>query len=122
MVELLLASLALGVWLGVQPGLIRDIAFVTLFIGSVSTLAVNGNPLLRFDGYYLLSDALDVPNLASRSTAYWVYLLRRYLLRAPEPVPPPSAAGERKWLALYAPLSLAYRLIIAGAILLWIGG
>ena len=122
MVELLLASLALWVWLGVQPGLVRDIAFVTLFIGSVSTLAVNGNPLLRFDGYYLLSDALDVPNLASRSTAYWVYLLQRYVLRAPGPVPPPSAAGERKWLMLYAPLSFAYRLIIAGAILLWIGG
>jgi len=121
MVELLLASLALWVWLGVQPGLIRDIAFVTLLIGSVSTLAINGNPLLRFDGYYLLSDLLDVPNLASRSAAYWVYLLQRYLLRAPEPVPPPSAAGERKWLVLYAPLSFAYRLIIAGAILLWIG-
>lgn len=122
MVELLLASLALWVWLGVQPGLIRDIAFVTLFIGSVSTLVLNGNPLLRFDGYYLLSDALDVPNLASRSTAYWVYLLQRYVLRAAEPVPPPSAAGERKWLVLYAPLSLAYRLIITGAILMWIGG
>lgn len=121
MVELLVGIVALWVWLGVQPGVVRDIAFVTLVIAAVSTFLVNGNPLLRFDGYYVLSDALDLPNLAARSTAYWVYLLQRYLLGASRRLPPPLAAGERKWLFCYAPLSFACRLVLACAVLLWIG-
>jgi putative peptide zinc metalloprotease protein len=121
MVELAVGIVALGVWLAVQPGLVRDIAFVTLAIAAVSTFFVNGNPLLRFDGYYVLSDALDLPNLAARSTAYWVYLLQRYLLGASSWVAPPVAVGERKWLCCYAPLSFAYRFALACAVVLWIG-
>jgi putative peptide zinc metalloprotease protein len=120
-VELLAGTVALAVWLAVQPGLIRDIAFVALAIAAVSTFLVNGNPLLRFDGYYVLSDALDLPNLAARSTAYWVYLVQRYLLGASSWIAPPVAAGEGKWLLCYAPLSFAYRLVLACAAVLWIG-
>lgn len=121
MVEVLLAAAALFVWLNVQPGLVRDIAFVILFIGSVSTLLVNGNPLLRFDGYHVLCDALDLPNLAPRSQAYWIYLTQRYVLRMEHAASPQPAAGERKWLVVYAPLSWAYRLFVAGLVLLWVG-
>ncbi len=121
LVELALASLALGVWLLVQPGWVRDIAFVVMFIAGVSTLFFNANPLLRFDGYYVLCDALDLPNLATRSSAWWRWWLRRVLLhQAAEP--PQTAAGERKWLVLYAPLSLAYRAVLALALVLWLGG
>ena len=58
MVEVALAALALMVWLHVQPGLVRDIAFNTMTIAGVSTLLFNGKPLLRFDGYYVLADAV----------------------------------------------------------------
>jgi putative peptide zinc metalloprotease protein len=122
MVELFLASIALWIWLSVQPGLIRDIALVTLVIAAVSTFAVNGNPLLRFDGYYVLCDVLGLPNLAARSTSYWIYLLQRYVLGAAGQPPPPAARGEGKWLVLYAPLSFTYRVILACGILFWIGG
>ncbi|MEP6791791.1 MAG: PqqD family peptide modification chaperone, partial [Ramlibacter sp.] len=71
MVELFLAALAAFVWFAVEPGRLRDVAFVTLLICSVSTLLFNGNPLLRLDGYYVFSDALDLPNLAARSNAWW---------------------------------------------------
>jgi putative peptide zinc metalloprotease protein len=121
MVELALAAIALWFWLNLQPGLARDVAFVVLFIGSASTLVFNGNPLLRFDAYYVLCDLLDLPNLASRSNAYWTYLLRRHVLRARADAPP-LARGERKWLLAYAPLSAAYRLAISVAIVLWLGG
>ncbi len=120
MTELLLAALALMVWLNVEPGLVRDIAFVFLFIGSVSTVLFNGNPLLRFDGYYMLSDALNLPNLATRSSRYWAYLAQRYLLKLPDPASVEPGHGERFWLLLYAPLAWAYRLLISLVIAFWI--
>jgi putative peptide zinc metalloprotease protein len=120
MVETALAALALVLWLNVQPGLLRDVAFVVMTIGGLSTLLFNGNPLLRFDAYYVLCDVLDLPNLATRSSACWRHLLHRSLLRAPSE-PPQIAAGERKWLLLYAPLSYTYRLGISIVIILWFG-
>jgi putative peptide zinc metalloprotease protein len=121
MVELALAAVALWFWLNLQPGPARDVAFVVLFIGSASTLVFNGNPLLRFDAYYVLCDLLDLPNLASRSNAYWNFLLRRHVLRA-RADGPALGRGERKWLLAFAPLSAAYRAAISVAIVLWLGG
>ena len=121
MVELLIASVALALWLNLQPGLIRDLAFVAAFTASVSTLLVNGNPLLRFDGYYLFVDAFDLPNLATRSAQYWGGLLKRHLLRVHSTetiVPLPS---ERAWLVAYAPLSWLYRLVLFIALTTWVG-
>jgi putative peptide zinc metalloprotease protein len=122
MVEMFLAALALMLWLIVEPGFVRDLALSVMFIGGVSTLLVNGNPLMRFDGYYALCDALDLRNLATRSGRYWIGLLNHRLLgltatRRLEPLP-----GERPWLLVYAPLSWSYRLALTAAILLWVGG
>ena len=120
MTELLIAALALMVWLNIEPGLLRDIAFICLFIGGVSTVLFNGNPLLRFDGYYMLSDALNLPNLAPRSHRYWAYLAQRYLLKLPGATSPQPGRGERVWLLLYAPLSWLYRLFVGMLIIFWI--
>lgn len=120
MVETTLAVLALFVWLNVQPGLVRDAALLVMAIGGISTVLFNGNPLLRFDAYYVLCDLLDLPNLASRSSAYWSHLARRHLLRV-EGEPPQVARGEAPWLLLYGPLSLAYRLAVSLALILWLG-
>lgn len=120
MTELAIAALAFFVWLNVEPGLPRDIAFVFAFIGSVSTVLFNGNPLLRFDGYYVLSDALNLPNLAPRSSRYWAYLAQRYLLKLPGAQSPGPASGERVWLILYAPLSWLYKLFVGLLITFWI--
>ncbi len=121
MLELALAALALAVALNVEPGAVRDLAFAVFFIGTVSTLLVNGNPLLRFDGYHVMTDALQLPNLATRSTRHWFAWLRRYVLRAPaEPTLFP-AAGELRWLWGYAPLALIYRIVICATIVVWLG-
>lgn len=120
MVELTLAGLALVIWLTTQPGWVHDIAFATMFVCTVSTLLFNGNPLLRYDGYYVMCDAFDLPNLATRSGAYWGHLLRRYLLRARAPAPE-AADGERKWLIGYAPLSFAYRALLWISLVLYAG-
>src|SRR5690606_19426199 len=69
MVELALAAIAMFAWTVLSPGLARDAALVVLLICSVSTIVFNANPLLRLDGYHLLCDALQLPNLALRSNA-----------------------------------------------------
>ncbi|HEY0338991.1 MAG TPA: site-2 protease family protein [Burkholderiales bacterium] len=121
MVELAVAAIALAVWMNVQPGLVRDFAFVTMFVASVSTLVFNGNPLLPFDAYYIVCDALDVPNLTARSKLWWTQVLTSALSgrTAREYVRP--ARGERKWLCLYAPSSMAYRLFISFLLVVWLG-
>ena len=121
MVELFLAALAAFVWLHVQDGTVRDIAFVAMLIGGMSTVLFNGNPLLRFDGYYVLSDLLDVPNLGPRANAYVGYLAQRRLLGVKIASSPVTGSGEGPVLFGYAVLAYAYRWFVAGLIILWAG-
>ncbi|MPZ42080.1 MAG: HlyD family efflux transporter periplasmic adaptor subunit [Betaproteobacteria bacterium] len=121
MAELWIAALGLAAWLALEPGLGRDIAFVAAFIGAISTLLFNANPLIRFDGYHALTDALQLPNLAGRSARYWLERMQAALLRLPPAEPIVAARGERVWLELYAPLSWLYRIGLACAIVLWAG-
>lgn len=120
-VELGLAALALFAWLQLAPGLLRDAAMVVVLICSVSTLLFNANPLLRLDGYHLLCDLLQLPNLAVRSQAWWATQWRRLLGAAPALPPGALAAGETKWLVLHAPAALAYRLVLVGTLVFWVG-
>ena len=121
MVEFALAATALAIWFNVQPGTLRDFAFVTMVVCSVSTLAFNANPLMQFDGYHVLCDLLDLPSLSTRSRRYWMLLLQEWVFgerRAPAMQP---LAGERKWLFAYAPAAWLYRICISVAIVLWVG-
>ena len=122
MVELAIAVIAIAVWLNVQPGLVRDTTLVIAFIASVSTLLFNGNPLLTFDGYYVLCDAIGMPSLGPRSRSYWRSMLLRLVAGKSSFAAPKAAPGERKWLLFYAPLSFAYRIMISAFIVLWIAG
>lgn len=119
--EIALAAVALPLWLVLPEGIARDAAFVTLFITGVSTLLFNANPLQRLDGYYIVTDVFDLPNLAPRSRQWWLEQLQRRLLRLPGAEPMAVARGESKWLALYAPLAWLYGLVIAAAGILWLG-
>lgn len=121
LVELAIAALAVILWVIVEPGLVRDIALVAAFICGVSTLAFNGNPLLRFDGYFVLCDVLDLPNLGPRSQAWWRYVIFNRRFGLAEFASPEPGRGERFWLYLYAPASAIYRLGLSIAIVAWIG-
>lgn len=116
MVDLALAGIGLLVWLNTGPGLLNTIAFATLFLGGVSSILFNGNPLLRYDGYYILADLLEIPNLWQRSNKYLRYILRRFVLADDTADSPVLAAGERPWFVLYGPLSLLYKTVL----LLWL--
>jgi putative peptide zinc metalloprotease protein len=121
LVEVALACAALWLWLSVSPGLVRDIALVVALTCSLSTVVFNANPLMRFDGYYALTDALQLPNLAQRSQAWWSRRWRAWI-RVPTAGPAPLLArGEAKWLALYAPAAAAYRVVLLLALVFWIG-
>ena len=62
--ELLFAAIAAVIFTLVEAGMVRDLAYTALLLGSVSTLLFNGNPLLRYDGYYVFADIIEMPNLA----------------------------------------------------------
>ncbi|WP_046111314.1 hypothetical protein [Aquincola tertiaricarbonis] len=110
--ELFVAALAFYAWLALEPGFARSVAYGVCVLGSVTTLMFNANPLLRYDGYYILADWLEIPNLASRANRYWRHLAERHLLRLPQPEPVHATPGERRWFAAYAPLAYVYRLFI----------
>ncbi|HEX3864857.1 MAG TPA: PqqD family peptide modification chaperone [Stellaceae bacterium] len=112
MVELVLAVMALIVWIAAAPGFVRALAFSVMLIGGISTVLFNGNPLLRFDGYYVLSDVLEIPNLAARASNYVLYLLRRYGFGSDEPETFAETGRERFWLLTYAVASFCYRMTI----------
>lgn len=88
--EALAASAALGLWCVLTPGLVRDLAAQAILLAGVSSLAVNLNPLMRFDGYYVLSEWLDVPNLSSWGQQYVSGLARRWLWGQPTRFDPPA--------------------------------
>jgi len=116
LMDLLLASLGFLLWVNLSPGLVADLAFITAFLGLISVFVFNANPLLKFDGYYLLEDALDSPGLARRSMMYCQYLFKYHVLTLFNAVPPALAQGERLWLIVYGAASTLYRFVIAAVI------
>ena len=120
-IELLLAALALFVWLNVETGLISAVAYNVMLIGGVSTVVFNGNPLLRYDGYYILSDLVEIPNLAQRSTRYLGYLMQRYLFGIENVESPVTAPGEKGWFLFYGPVSFCYRMAVLIGLMLLVG-
>lgn len=121
-VELFLASLALFAWLNLEPGVVRTLMYNTMIIAGVATVLFNGNPLLRYDGYYILMDLVEIPNLRQRSTTYVLYLCERYLFGSLDAQAPEASAGERAWFIGYSIAGFLYRLFIMAVILLFIAG
>lgn len=116
--ELFVAAICAFIWKYTDPTtLVSKLAYNTMFIASVTTILFNANPLLRYDGYYILSDMLEIPNLRQKSTEYSMGLLKRHVFRikSPIPLPPP---GQRVWLLLYAISSSIYRIFVGVMIIL----
>lgn len=112
LVESFLAALGLLLFLMAEPGLIQNIGFNIFIIGGISSLFFNGNPLLKYDGYYILADALSIPNLYQRSGQYWRYFFQYYLFGLKQVSSPASAPGETFWFITFSILSLLYRLAV----------
>lgn len=120
--ELFVAAIAFFIWRASGPGVVQQIAYNIMFLASVSTILFNGNPLLRFDGYYILSDLLDVPNLHQGATRQARYVLERYAfgLRRALPVAR-NLTGATGFLS-FLTASTAYRIFVLTLIILFVGG
>jgi putative peptide zinc metalloprotease protein len=122
LVELAIAALAMYVWLLSEPGVVRAVAFNVMLIAGVSTLIVNGNPLLRYDAYFILTDLIEMPNLAQRGPKYLTDLWDRRVFGAHDIEPSHESRSERRWLLCYTPLAWCYRTFVTISITLFIGG
>jgi putative peptide zinc metalloprotease protein len=119
-VELAIAALGMIVWVLAEPSLVRAVAFNVVLTCSVSTLVFNANPLLRFDGYYVLSDLIEVPNLAQRSNRYMMHLIQHRLFGLPDLESPVEASGEPLIFVVYAVASFIYRTVVMVGVALFI--
>jgi putative peptide zinc metalloprotease protein len=122
MVELFFAAIALFLWLTVEPGTVKDLACVVMFIAGISTVLFNANPLLKFDGYHMLVDSIEIPNLATRANQYYGYLIQRYCFGVTQASTPVAASGEPAWFACYGLAAFVFRLFIAASIILFVAG
>jgi putative peptide zinc metalloprotease protein len=126
MFELFVASCAAMVWLHYvethQFGLPRQLAYNAQLTASISTVLFNANPLMRFDGYYILSDFLEVPNLAQRANNMLKHLIQKYIYRLEDLTPPSQIRSEQGILITYGVLALAYRIFLFVSITLYVMG
>jgi putative peptide zinc metalloprotease protein len=79
LIEILAAAGLIGIWLVLADGFTRQLFTHLIILASVSTIFFNGNPLMRYDGYYILADALDMPDLRQRARAHITALLSNFL-------------------------------------------
>lgn len=119
-IELFIAAIAAIIWSNTGPGLLNSVCFNLMLIGSVSSLVFNGNPLLRFDAYYVLSDYLEIPNLYQKAQLECRYLAEKYLLRAKNSIPPTHDPKESAILVSYWVASFIYLMIVSFGISLFL--
>ncbi len=111
--ELALACFATLLWTITPEGGTKQVLFILATTTWVMTLAVNASPFMRFDGYFVLSDALDFPNLHERSGACARWWLRRTFFGLHEPLPEPTfSASQRVGLVVFAGVTWLYRLVV----------
>jgi putative peptide zinc metalloprotease protein len=118
-VEVFVASVALFLWLEAEPGIVRAVLYNVMLIAGISTVLFNANPLLRFDGYYILGDLIQIQNLRQRGQQYLANLVERRLfgVKAPDVE---AGAAEKRWFVFYTIASFFYRMFIMFAIALFI--
>ncbi|MFJ4064467.1 site-2 protease family protein [Pseudomonas sp. NPDC089996] len=110
--ELSLAGLATLGWALCDDGALRNALLYLATTSWVLSLALNASPFMRFDGYFILSDLLDFPNLHERASALARTALRRNLLGLNDPWPEPFATGQRRLLIAFAFATWLYRLVL----------
>jgi putative peptide zinc metalloprotease protein len=109
-VELFAAAIAVIFWSNTTSGLAHNLALNVAVMVALNTLLFNGNPLVRFDGYFIFSDLLEIPNLYPCGQQYLIYLIQKYILGQKPPLPnwPPRKAATIK---VYAVAALAWRVL-----------
>lgn len=111
-IEAILSSLAVFGWWFSEPGLFHYLCLNVIFVSTVTTVIFNLNPLMRFDGYYVLSDYLEIPNLSAKANRAITNTLFRYCCGIRMPRDPFQPDRDTFWFATYAVAAWAYRIFI----------
>ncbi len=119
-VELILASIATYLWWFSEPGMLNFLCLSVMFICSVSTVVFNGNPLLRFDGYYILMDLLEIPNLRQKATEILKRWFQQYCLGLELQENPFLPHKKQLWFATYTIASVIYRWVVVFSIMMFL--
>jgi putative peptide zinc metalloprotease protein len=118
--ELFIAALAAFVWAFSAPGIVHTIAYNMMFTASLSTLAFNANPLMKFDGYFIFSDLMDIPNLQTRARGQLSYLAERFLFGVSEAKSTAHTLREAVWMVVYGIGASIYKVFITVFIILFV--
>jgi putative peptide zinc metalloprotease protein len=111
--ELAAAAVAALIWVRAADGtLLKELCSYVMISASITTIFFNANPLMRFDGYFILSDLLEIPNLMQRSVTMLKFLFQRHVYRIESARPPTTLPGEAIILLVFGVLSLAYRIFL----------
>ncbi len=119
-VELLIASAATFLWWFSEPGMFNYLCLSTIFVCSVSTVLFNANPLMRYDGYYILADILEIPNLRQKATSILGRKLGKWCLGFKEYEDPFLPKRQQLLFALYSVAATAYMWIVSISILFFL--
>ena len=119
-VEVVIASIATFIWWFSEPGLLYYVCLNIMFVSSVSTIMFNANPLLRYDGYYILSDVLEIPNLRQKASTILNRKLGKWCLGLEEPDDPFLPKRNQGLFAFYTIAAFFYRWFILLSILFFL--
>jgi putative peptide zinc metalloprotease protein len=121
--ELAAAAVAALIWVSTPDGaLIKQICYFVMITSGVSTILFNGNPLMRFDGYFIFADLIEVPNLMQRSQKSLTWLVQRYIYGLKNQRPPSSVRSEMWILVIYGVAAMIYRVFLFIVITLYVLG
>jgi putative peptide zinc metalloprotease protein len=119
-VEVIIAAIATYLWWNSHAGVFNQLCLDVMFVSSVSTILFNANPLLRYDGYYILSDLLEIPNLRQKANTILGRLASKWCLGIEQPEDPFLPQRNRGLFALYAVASSVYGWIVTASIFLFV--
>ncbi len=119
-VEVVMAAAATYLWWNSHSGVFNQLCLDVMFVSSVSTIMFNANPLMRYDGYYILSDVLEIPNLRQKATTILGRLASRWCLGIKQPEDPFLPQRNLGWFALYAVASSIYMWFVTASIFLFV--
>jgi putative peptide zinc metalloprotease protein len=115
-VELVMASICTFLWWFSQPGLLHNLCIDVMFMSSITTIVFNANPLLRYDGYYILSDLSEIPNLRQKATSILSRKMSEWFLGMEMPDDPFLPQSNQLFFALYSIAASIYRWVVAFSI------
>ncbi len=116
-VELAIAAVAAIVWARTGESTLHQVCYNVMFIASVSTIIFNANPLLRYDGYYMLSDLLEIPNLMQRSRDAFFYIITHGIWKVENKLNPFQRTSDIWVLPTYAIGAFIMRCVVSLSIL-----